>query len=77
MFGWGTLGGYIFALPRHIEWRGYYMRMKPDITEEWLKKNDPDYGKNNHYMNNDRFLKVLRWEKPTDRMDKIKRGACV
>ena len=53
------------------------MRMKPDITEEWLKKNDPDYGKNNHYMNNDRFLKVLRWEKPTDRMDKIKRGACV
>lgn len=53
------------------------MRIKPDIVEEWLKKNDPEYGTNKHYMNNDRFLKVQMWEYPTERMDKKIKGACV
>jgi len=53
------------------------MRIKPDITEDWLKENDPDYSKNNHYLNNRRFRTVQEWEKPTDRLDKVDREACV
>lgn len=53
------------------------MRIKPDIVEEWLKENDPEYGKRKYYMTNNRFLKVQRWEYPTAQMDKTMRRACV
>ena len=53
------------------------MRINRDITEDWLKRNDPDYGKNKEYLNNDRFRWVSRKEIPTNRLDKINRRACV
>ena len=54
------------------------MRLAPDITEEWLKENDPEYGTGKYYLNNRRFRRILEeWEYPTNQIDKTKRGACV
>ncbi len=65
------LGGLSYVLVR-----GDCMRINRDIVEEWLKRNDPDYGTNKRYLNNDRFRWVLRKEIPTDKLDKIDRRAC-
>ena len=55
------------------------MRIKVDIVEKWLKENDPDYSLNKHYLNNNRFLKIQRRERPVSNniMDKTDRRACV
>lgn len=55
------------------------MRIYRDIVEEWLKENDPEYSANKFYLNNNRFLKIQRWERPVSNnvMDKINRRACI
>lgn len=40
------------------------MRKRRDIVEDWLRENDPDYSKNNRYLNNRRFRRVQEREKP-------------
>ena len=52
------------------------MRFKDDIVEDWLRENDPTYGTNEHYMNNDRFVYCQKRELPTDRLEKILKGGC-
>ncbi len=41
------------------------MRIKNDKAEDWLRENDPLYGKKKcPYLNNNRFRWVTRKEKP-------------
>lgn len=41
------------------------MRIRRDKAEDWLRKNDPLYGKKKcPYLNNTRFRWVARKEKP-------------
>ena len=42
------------------------MRYTKDIVEDWLRHNDPGYGENKDYMNNDRFRWVRRKEIPSN-----------
>jgi len=40
------------------------MRFEKDWVEDWLKVNDPDFGQNKDYWNNDRYRWVRRKEIP-------------
>jgi len=49
-------------------------RYRNDISEDWLRDNDPEYSKNSIYMNNDRFRWVVRKEVVFGDMDGVKIG---
>jgi len=40
------------------------LRFNKDHVEDWLKENDPNYGENKDYWNNDRYRWVRRKEIP-------------
>jgi len=48
------------------------VKINKNITEEWLRKNDPLYGKKgSSYLTHNRFLKIQRREKPFGPMNRI------
>lgn len=48
------------------------MRIQEDIGENWLKNNDPFFGKKKSiYFNNNRFRWVQRKEKPVGLMKNV------